>query len=168
MFVSRATSASTHNVMRRSRWAPVLSGFCFQMRRASWMGPEARAGTPPPMATRSFINVVVATRAARAHGVEALLVGDADVGEEDLVELGVAGDLAQGPDLDPGRVHVHDEVGHAPVLGDVGVGAGHQHPPARRVGQGGPHLLAVDHPLVAVAARPGWRGRPRRTRHRAR
>ena len=90
-----------------------------------------------------------------AHGVEALRVGDADVGEEHLVELGVAGDLAQGAHLDARRVHVDDEVRHAPVLGHVGVGAGQEHAPARRVGQGRPHLLAVHHPLVTVAHRPG-------------
>ena len=41
------------------------------------------------------------------------------------------------------------------VLGHVGVGAGHEQPPPGGVGQGRPHLLAVDHPLVAVAHRPG-------------
>ena len=43
------------------------------------------------------------------------------------------------------------------VLGHVGVGAGHEHRPARLVRLRRPHLLAVDHPLVAVAHRPGGR-----------
>src|SRR5690606_2313016 len=47
---------------------------------------------------------------------QAVGVGYADVGEEDLVELGLAGDLAQRPHLDAGVGHVADEVGDAPVL----------------------------------------------------
>ena len=86
---------------------------------------------------------------------EALAVGDADVGEVHLVELGVARHLPQRPDLDAGGVHVDDEVGQALVLGNVGVGAGEQQAPAGHVGECRPDLLAVDHPLVAVAHRPG-------------
>ena len=37
------------------------------------------------------------------------------------------------------------------MLRHVGVAAGQQQPPARPVGETGPHLLAVDHPVVAVA-----------------
>ena len=40
-------------------------------------------------------------------------------------------------------------------LGDVGVGAGEQQSPARPVREAGPHLLPVDHPVVAVAHRGG-------------
>ena len=40
-------------------------------------------------------------------------------------------------------------------FGCVGVGAGDEHPPLGEVGEGGPHLLAVDDPLVAVAHGPG-------------
>jgi hypothetical protein len=40
----------------------------------------------------------------------------ADVGEEDFVELRFAGDLAQPAHLDPGGVHVQDEVGKALVF----------------------------------------------------
>ena len=47
---------------------------------------------------------------ALADLAEAVGVGDADVGEEDLVELGLAGDLAQRPHLDAGVGHVADEV----------------------------------------------------------
>ena len=81
-------------------------------------------------------------------------VGDAHVGEVHLVELGLAGDLAQRSDLDARGVHVEGEVGQALVLGDVGVGAGHEHAAIGEVRVGVPHLLAVDDPLVAVALGP--------------
>jgi hypothetical protein len=44
-----------------------------------------------------------------------VLAGHADVGEEDLVELRVAGDLPQRPHLDAVGVHVHQQVGEALV-----------------------------------------------------
>ncbi len=78
-------------------------------------------------------------------------VGDAGVGDEHLVELGLAGQLAQRADLDPGRVHVEHEVAQPGVLGRVGVGAGEQQRPAGVVRERGPHLLPGDHPVVAVA-----------------
>ena len=92
---------------------------------------------------------------ALAHVADALRVGDPCVGHVDLVELGLAGDLAQRTHLDARRAHVEREVGHALVLGRLGVGAGDEHAPVGQVGHGVPHLLAVDDPLVAVAHRPG-------------
>ena len=47
---------------------------------------------------------------ALADVADALGVGDAGVGEEDLVELGFAGHLAQRAHLDAGLVHVDEEV----------------------------------------------------------
>ena len=47
---------------------------------------------------------------ALADLAEPVGVGDPHVGQEDLVELGLAGDLAQRPDLDARVVHVEDEV----------------------------------------------------------
>ena len=41
------------------------------------------------------------------------------------------------------------------MLGGLGIGAGHQHAPVGDVGQGVPHLLPGDHPLVTVADGPG-------------
>src|SRR5205823_13094983 len=41
------------------------------------------------------------------------------------------------------------------VLRGVRVGAGDEHPTVGRTGAAGPHLLAVDDPLVAVAHGPG-------------
>src|SRR5438105_3907545 len=45
-----------------------------------------------------------------------VLVGDARLLDEQLVELRLAGDLAQGTDLDGLLLHVHEEVGQSLVL----------------------------------------------------
>ena len=95
---------------------------------------------------------------AAADLAEDMVVRDADVVEEDLVELGLACDLVERPDLDPLGLHVQQEVGHALVLGLLRVGSGDQHPPPGNMGQRGPDLLAVDDPLVAIAHGPG--GKP--------
>jgi hypothetical protein len=71
--------------------------------------------------------------------------------DEELVELGLAGDLDQRPDLDAVLLHVHQEVREAAVLGDVGVRAGEQHAPLGLVRERRPHLLAGDDVLVALA-----------------
>ena len=55
------------------------------------------------MATRSFISVVMATLPALTFLAEHLRVGDPNVVEEDLVELGFAGDLVERSNLDAGR-----------------------------------------------------------------
>ena len=78
---------------------------------------------------------------------------DARVGEEDLVELGVAGHLAQRPHFHTRLVHVEQEVGDASMLRLVGIGAREQHPVVGQVRVGRPHLLPVHHPLVAVTFR---------------
>ena len=63
-------------------------------------------------------------------------------------------DLLDGADLDARLLHGHEEVGDAGVLGRVGVGAGQQEDVVGVLGLGGPHLLAVDDPLVAVELGP--------------
>ena len=55
----------------------------------------------------------------------------------------------------PGWYHGAGEVGDALVLGHLGIGAGQQHAQVGLLAVGGPDLLAVDDPLVAVAHRPG-------------
>ena len=55
----------------------------------------------------------------------------------------------------PGRLHVDEEGRHPLVLGHVGVGARHDEPERRDVRQRRPHLLPVEHPLVAVTLGPG-------------
>ena len=77
-----------------------------------------------------------------------------DVGEEHLIEAGATGHLAQRSDLDAGSAHVHHEAGQASVLGLVGIGAADDLADLGVLGAGGPHLLAVEHPLVAVALGP--------------
>ena len=42
------------------------------------------------------------------------------------------------------------------MLWALRLGPGQQDAEPGDVGVGGPHLLALDHPLVPVAARPGW------------
>ena len=86
---------------------------------------------------------------------EAVRVGHPDVGEEDLVEAGPAGHLAQRADLDARRPHVDDEAGEALVLGQVGVGAGDDLADVAVLGTRRPHLLPVEDPLLAVALGAG-------------
>ena len=83
-------------------------------------------------------------------------VGYPDLGQEDLVELGNAGYLAEWSHLDPGCVHVECEVGEATMLRDRGIGPRHQHPAIGDVGERVPDLLPGDHPFVAVT--DGHRG----------
>ena len=92
-------------------------------------------------------------RPAVVDAAQHLRLVHAHVVEEDLVELGVAGDLLERLHRDAGRVHVEQEVGDALVLGRVGIGAGQQHHPVGDVGERRPHLLAVDHVVLAVLHR---------------
>ena len=81
------------------------------------------------------------------------MIGDADVGEEDLAEVGGAGHLPDRPDLDAGALHVDEEESQTFVLGQRGVVARHHDAPVRVVRARGPDLLAVHHPVVAVTHR---------------
>ena len=82
-------------------------------------------------------------------------VGHARLGQEDLVERGPAVHLPQRARLHPALAHGQREVGDAPMLGDVPVGAGQEHAEGGQVGPGGPHLLPAHHPFVAVPLGPG-------------
>ena len=118
-------------------------------RRAEALGAEADR-QPLVHEHRQRGAPAVADAADHRVGVEA------DVVEEDLVELGLAGDLAQAADGDPRRVHRHDEHRQALVLGDVGVGPRQQQAERGELGVGGPHLLAVERPAAVIAlARAG-------------
>ena len=79
-----------------------------------------------------------------------------DVVEEDLVEVRLAGDLAQRPDRHALGVHRDDEHGQALVLGLLGVGAREQEPERRVLRVRRPHLLAGEAP-GAVLLLPGAR-----------
>ena len=73
-----------------------------------------------------------------------------DVVEEDLVELGLAGDLAQAADGDALGVHRQDEHRHALVLGHVDVGAREQQPVGGELRVGRPDLLAGQAPAAVL------------------
>ena len=92
---------------------------------------------------------------ATALSAEPVGIRDARVREEHLVELGIAGELAQRSDLDPGGGHVADEEAEALMLGQVRVGACEQDAPPGDVRNRRPDLLSVDDPFVAVAHGPG-------------
>ena len=79
---------------------------------------------------------------------------DADVVEEHLVEVRLAGDLAQRSDRDARRAQVDDEARDALVLRHRRVGAEDAEPEVAVVGAAGPDLLAVEDELVAVALGP--------------
>ena len=76
---------------------------------------------------------------------------DTRIGEEHLVERCVTVHLAQRTHLDTGLVHRQREVADALVLRHVPIGASEEHAELGMVGRGVPHLLSVDHPLVAVS-----------------
>ncbi len=86
---------------------------------------------------------------------DARTVGDMDVGEEDLVELGLTGDLEQRAHVDAWCLHVDEECRQTLVLGCIGIRTGDDEPERRDVRQGRPHLLTVEDPLVAVSLGPG-------------
>ena len=90
-----------------------------------------------------------------ALAADASRVGHPHVGEEDLVELGLPGDLEERSHLDAERLHVDEERRHPLVLGEVGVRARHNEAERGDVRQGGPDLLPVQQPLLAVALGAG-------------
>src|SRR5690606_18837449 len=95
----------------------------------------------------------LAERAVRLP--DEVLGRDPDVVEVDLAEVAAAGHVDDGLDGDPRRAHVDDELGEPLVGPGVRVGPGDEVAPVGRRGAGGPDLLAVDDPVVAVAHGPG-------------
>ena len=71
--------------------------------------------------------------------------GDLDVGEEDLVELGLPRDLCQRPHLDTRRVHVDEEIRQPLVPRSIRVAQRDEDAPVGEVCVRRPDLLAVDH-----------------------
>jgi hypothetical protein len=61
-FVSRSTSASTHARITRSRRTGSPSPWSRHVASAHWIGAQPLPKLEPPIDTRSFINVVSATR----------------------------------------------------------------------------------------------------------
>ena len=95
---------------------------------------------------------------AAVQRAEQVLGGQLHIGEEHLVELGLAGHLPQRPDLDAGEIHRTEEERDALVLLRLRVGASHEDAPVAVAPATAPHLLAVHHEPVAVAL--GLRGEP--------
>ena len=82
------------------------------------------------------------------------------LGEEHLVEGGIAVHLHERTHLDARLVHVDHEIGNALVLRHVEVGPRNEDRPVRLHGARGPQLLTGDHPLVTVEVRSS--GEPRK------
>ena len=96
---------------------------------------------------------------ALADRAEQVLLGHLDVAEEDLVELGVTGDLPERPHLDAGRVHVGDHVGQVVVPALVGQAETDEDAVVGDVRERRPHLLPVDEEVVAAILDPRADGR---------
>ena len=79
--------------------------------------------------------------------------GHHDVVEEQLAELGVAGDLRHRPHLDARRAHVDDQHRDAAVLRAGVVRAREHAAPARVLAPGDPRLLAAEDEVVVVLDR---------------
>ena len=103
---------------------------------------------------------------AVVHAADDVLDRNPRLFDEQLVELGLAGDLDQRPDLDALLLHVHQEVGEPAVLGRVRVRAREQHAPLGVMGERRPHLLAGHDVRVAVQHRARLQRRQVRARLR--
>ena len=103
------------------------------------------------MDTRSLASVVRGAAPAVVLLADEAVVGHEHVVEEHLVEHRLAGELAQRPDVDAGRLHVDHEARDAVVLRLLGVGAGEADAPVGFLGHRRPHLLAVQHPAALDA-----------------
>ncbi len=82
-----------------------------------------------------------------------VLDGNLDTGEEDLVELGLARDLAQRANLDAGRAHVDDQAREALMPLGGGIASRDEQAPVGDVRVRRPHLLAVDHETGSLEPR---------------
>ena len=170
----RAQRVRAHDLAGRSRRrasrsrstgssaAPVSPGRARRSASSSRRNPSCwpRVATP-----RSKASVPMATRQPSPASPTTRSAGGAGAVEEDLVELGRAGELAIGRISIAGLAHRHEQVGQARAAPRPRLGAGEHEAPVGHVRQRRPHLLPGDHPLVAVAGRP-WsarrRGRSRR------
>ena len=82
-----------------------------------------------------------------------------DVLKEDLVELRVACDLHQRPDLDTRALHVHQQVRQTVTRIRLFALAGDEHAPLRDLRQRRPDLLAIDHVVIAFVLGSGLQAR---------
>ena len=84
---------------------------------------------------------------------EHLRHGHLDAREEHLVELGVARQLPERANLDPGAAHVDDEVGEAVMPARFGVAAREKQAVVGNVRDRRPDLLTVDDEAIAFESR---------------
>ena len=113
-------------------------------------GHRAVLAAAPP---RSNTSIVWATRPALVDLADDVVVGELDVVEELLAELGVAVDLTDRPHGHARRVGGHREPGEPAVLRHVPIGARQAHAVVGVVRAAAPDLRAVEDPAIAVAGR---------------
>ena len=89
------------------------------------------------------------------HLAENIFDRDAHIAEEQFVEFGFAGHLAQRTNFDAGRFHVHEQNGESFVFRDARVGANDEFAPVADPAVTGPHFLAVHDVVIAVQTRFG-------------
>ena len=116
--------------------------------------PAAAWPPPAPRPARSYMRVVLATAQPLLRPPMRSLSGTRASSRNTSLNMAWPVISPSGRIVDAGLVHVDGEVGDALVLGHVGVGAGDEHAEVGDLAARGPHLLTVDDPLVAVAARP--------------
>ena len=114
-----------------------------------------RPPPPPPIDARSFISVVSATVQPWLTSPRRWSSGTRTSLKNTSLNDAPPVIWRSGRTSTPGRLHVDHEAGEALVLGLVGVGAADDLADVAVLGARGPHLLAVDDPLVAVALGPG-------------
>ena len=139
-----------------------------QIRTASAMAPTPGAGAAPAADGGALVGQRRHRHPPALAGVaDAVGVGDAHVGDVHLVELGLAGDLAQRPHLDARRACRGRSRSGPCAWGP----RGRCGPPACPGRRRGPACSTPSGRSPATRRRrapPGWRGRPGRTRRRAR
>jgi hypothetical protein len=119
------------------------------VRESTFEGDHRRADVPSFVGQHGHADTP--STVERSHEVRR---GDPDVGEEHLVELGVARHLAQRPRFDAWAVHVEQEERDALMAGRVRVGAGHEDAPVADPSARAPHLLTVDDETISVLLGP--------------
>ena len=105
---------------------------------------------------RSWASVVLATAQPSFSPPTRQSAGTNTSSKNTSLNSASLGDRHERADLDPVGLHVHDEIGDAPVLRQLGVGAREADAPARELRVARPHLLARQHP--ATLDRHGSRG----------
>ena len=116
---------------------------------------ESPVGHQPVDATAFVFQLAHRLLERRALGSDEVDHRDAHVGEEHLAEVTVGGHVGDRADLDAGAVHRHDDLGDPRVRRAVVAGAADQVAVVGHGAEAGPDLLAVDHPVVAIADRLG-------------